>query len=155
MVAVSLTTLMSTTCEKDDTDPDICNGIVTATASGDIEQTFCFDQLSTYTYEPTNYITLWAREESTDIGFDIQVTAVNNQAVTPGTYNCGSGEPGFVEFIIEDMENPNGDFYKSQSGTITITQASESKFNATFNVVVVGYYDSKTANFSGTVSYSK
>ena len=153
-VALGLTTLMSTTCEKDKTDPITCNGIVTAKVTGDLEQTFCFDNLSSYTYEPTNYISLWARESSTDIGFDIQISAVNNQAITPGTYNCGSGEPGFVEFIIEDEGSSDSDFYKSKSGTITITQASESIFNATFNVVAVGYYNEKTVNYSGTVSFS-
>jgi len=155
IVAIGLTTLMSTTCDKDDTDiPDTCDGIVTATVTGYIDQNFCFDNLNSYTYEPTNSITLWARETVTDIGFDIQINAVNNQQITPGTYNCGSGEPGFVEFIIEDGENANSDFYKSQSGTITITQASESIFKATFNVVAVGYYNNETTNFSGTVDFS-
>jgi len=155
IVALGLTTLMSTKCEKDDPeDPNICNGIVSAIATGNIDQTFCFDNLSTYTYEPSNYITLWARETSTDVGFDIKISAVNNQAVTPGTYNCGSGEPGFVEFIIEDEGSADSDFYKSQSGTITLTQASESTFSATFNVVAVGYYNEKSVNFSGTVDFS-
>jgi len=151
VVAIGLMTLMSTECESEEPIPE-CNGIITATTTGEIEQTFCFDNLNSYTYEPTNYISLWAWESTTDIGFDIKITAVNEQAITPGTYNCGSGEPGFVEFIIEDQNNPDSDFYKSKSGTITLTEASGTNFSATFNVVVEGYYNGKSMTFSGTVN---
>lgn len=155
VVAIGLTTLMSTTCDKDDPDNlDTCNGVVTASVTGYINQDFCFDNLNSYTYEPTEYLTLWARETATDIGFDIRINAVSNQQITPGTYNCGSGEPGFVEFIIEDAGNTGSDFYKSQSGTITLTQASESTFKATFNVVAIGYYNEETTNFSGTIDFN-
>ncbi len=149
-LSLGLITLMSSQCETEDPIPN-CNGIATATATGNIEQTFCFDNVTTYNYDPTTSISFWARESTTDIGFDMSISAVNNQAITPGTYNCGSGEPGFVELILENLTNGENEFYKSQSGTITLTQASESNFSATFNVVAVGYYNGKTINFTGTV----
>ncbi len=150
-LSLGLITLMSSQCETEEPIPD-CNGVVTATATGHFEQTFCFDKLSSYDYNPATSISLWARESTTDIGFDMSISADKNKSITPGTYNCGNGEPGFVEIIIEDQTIDNHDFYKSKSGTITITQATETSFNATFNVVAVGYYNGETINLSGTVN---
>jgi len=150
-LSLVLITLMSTQCETEEPTPE-CNGIVKVTATGHFDQTFCFDGLISYDYDPTTRISLWARESSTDIGFDMSISAVDSQSITPGTYNCGSGEPGFVEIIIEDQTNVYHDFYKSKSGTITITQASETNFSATFNVVAVGYYNDETINLTGTVN---
>jgi len=147
VVSLGVMILMSTTCKKDD-DPAGCSGVASATATGEISQSFCFDVVTTYKYDPANYISFWARETSSDFGFDLSVYAQNDQNVTPGTYQCGPDNPGFVELITA----MDGDFYKSQSGTITISSANESSISGSFNVVAEGYYNKKTINFSGTFS---
>lgn len=147
VISLGIMTLMSTTCKKDD-DPAGCSGVASATSTGEISQSFCFDIVTSYHYDPVNYISFWARETSSDYGFDISVYAQNDQSITPGTYQCGSDNPGFVELITSH----DGDFYKSKSGTVTITSANETSISGSFNVVAEGYYNKKTINFSGTFS---
>lgn len=153
VVAVGLLTLMSSTCNKEN-EPDApanCTGYVTASASGTISGNYCFDKLTTFTYQPNSYVTLWAAQGD-EMGFDVRLNSVNDQALVPGTYNCGSGEPGFVELIYENMADPGqNEFYKSQSGTLTVTKVDADSFEATFNVVAVGYYNKLSINFSGSV----
>lgn len=148
VISFGLMTLMSTTCDKNDPDPGNCTGVVSASASGFFTQSFCFDDVTSYTFEPENRISFWARETSTDFGMDVSVYAKDGIPVSTGTYNCGSGEQGFVELITAQ----DGDFYKSQSGTLTITSASATSFKATFNVTAQGYYNKETITFSGTIS---
>jgi hypothetical protein len=147
-VTLGLTTLMSTTCKKDEPAAAACDGVVSATATGEIDQIFCFDLVTTYNYDPANYISLWAHESSSNFSFDCSVNSENGQSVTPGTYQCGPDNPGFVELINEQ----DGDFYKSQSGTLTITSASETNITGSFSVVAKGYYNNKTINFNGNFS---
>lgn len=150
-IAIGLMTLMSTTCEKDDPDnpdPNTCDGFVTATASGNISTNFCFDILNTYENTNNESATLNVRQEGNpEYACGIYVYTLNG----PGTYNCGYDEPCFIELILHGDDN---EFYKSQSGTLTITQVDEANFKATFNVVTVGYYNEQTVNFSGTVSFN-
>lgn len=150
-MALAFITLTSTTCNKSDDPTPECNGVAAATATGFIEQSFCFDNVTTYNYDPTNYISFWARESSSSFGFDVSINAVDGQAVTTGTYQCGSGNPGFVELIFEDQNSGDSDFYKSQSGSITITVASETNFKASFDVTAKGYYNGESIHFSGTI----
>lgn len=150
-IALGMMTLMSTTCSKtEDGDPAGCSGYVNATASGTVSENFCFDALTTFTYEPNSYVTLWARESDTDIGFDCQLSSDNGAALVPGTYNCGPGEVGFVELIFEG-DNGN-EFYKSKSGTLSVTQADANSFKGSFSVTCVGYYNGESINFSGSFS---
>ncbi|NOY51273.1 MAG: hypothetical protein GXO88_12030, partial [Chlorobi bacterium] len=62
VITLGLTTLMSTTCKKDEPTAATCDGVASATATGEIDQTFCFDLVTTYNYDPENYISFWARE---------------------------------------------------------------------------------------------
>ncbi len=147
-LSIGLMTLMSTTCKKDEPVAAGCDGVATATATGEIDQTFCFDVVTTYNYDPENYISFWARETSSDFGFDCSVNSENGQPVTPGTYQCGPGNTGFVELITAQ----DGDFYKSISGTLTITSANETSITGSFSVVAKGYYNEKIINLSGSFS---
>ncbi len=147
VVSLGVMILMSTTCKKDD-DPSGCSGVASATATGEISQSFCFDEVTSFNYDPENYISFWAKETSTDYGFDMSVYARDGQNVTTGTYQCGPDNPGFVELITSH----DGDFYKSKSGTVTITSANATSMSGSFNVVCEGYYNKKTINFSGTFS---
>lgn len=67
-----------------------------------------------------------------------------------GTYNCGQGNPGFVELIYEAIDGNEQEFYKSQSGTLTITQVDANHFIGSFDVVALGYYGHESINFKGT-----
>ncbi|PLX10204.1 MAG: hypothetical protein C0598_10960 [Marinilabiliales bacterium] len=147
VISVGIMTLMSTTCDKVE-DPAGCSGVASATATGEISQSFCFDEVTSFTYDPENRLSFWAKETSTDYGFDFSIYAQNDQSITPGTYQCGPDNPGFVELITAQ----DGDFYKSQSGTITISSANQTSMSGSFNVVCEGYYNKKTINFSGTFS---
>jgi len=145
-----LITLMSTTCNKEeDTDPGTCNGYVSATITGDVTGNFCFTDLTTFTYQPNSYVTLWARDGD-KYGFDTRLSSANDAPLIPGTYQCGSGEPGFVEFIYETESGTDNEFYKSKSGTLTVTKVNETSFEGSFNVVAEGYYNKETINYSGT-----
>lgn len=147
---VGLTLLMSTTCEKDDSnDPaGTCDGYVSATTSGELNATLCFDVLVSYEYSSGESLSFVTRQDGEPIySCTIQMSSGNGTFNGPGTYQCGFDEPGYLELDIHGVEN---EFYKAQSGTITITQLDESHFNATFNVVTVGYYNEKTVTIVGT-----
>ena len=150
-LTLGLVTLMSSTCNTtDDATPD-CAGPASATATGEIDQTFCFTNVTIDYYDPENRISVWGRTDNNVYGFDMSVSVTDGQTITTGTYNCGSDNPAFVELIMED---PSGDseFYKSQSGTVTITEASQTTFKATFDVTAVGYYNGKSIHFTGTIN---
>ncbi len=151
-ITIGMMTLMSTTCSKNDDngDPAACTGYVEATAAGFVSGNYCYDALTTFTYQPNSYVTLWARESATDIGFDVRLNSDNGAALAPGTYNCGSGELGFVEMIFEG--GGSNEFYKSQSGTLTVTQVDQNNFKGSFNVSAEGYYNKETISFSGSFS---
>jgi len=159
-IALGLMTLMSTKCEKDDPDtpdPNTCNGIVGASASGNVTQNLCFDELLHFNYESGDLIYFGCRESGASV-YSMTIS-VNTYAaggvsglLVPGTYGCSPDDPGFIELVVHGDED--NEFYKSQSGTITITQMSETIFKATFNVVTVGFYNEQTVNFSGTVDFS-
>lgn len=143
---LGLITLMSSECNNSDpVDPD-CNGIVTATATGNVSGSFCFNKLSNYSFVVNESVNL-----SVSINDDSQYSCF--VSVSPfngaGTYNCGPDEPGYVELV---QHGDGGDFYKSQSGTLTVTQVDDTHFVATFNVVTVGYYNEQTVNYSGSVN---
>ena len=149
VAAIGFVTLMSTTCAKEESnDPGTCTGYVSAKASGDITTDLCFDELNSYNYVPNTSVSLWARSSGSSYGFDISINPNDGSAITPGTYQCGSGF-GFVELIWETDDD--SEFYKSHSGTITVTKINADHFEATFNVVAIGYYNNKTINYSGTV----
>ena len=151
-MALAFITLTSTTCNTSDDPTPECNVVAAATSTDFIEQSFCFDNVTTYNYDPTNYISFWARESNSNYGFDLSINAVNDQTITTGTYQCGSGNPGFVELIMEDINTGDSEFYKSQSGSITITAASETSFKASFDVVAKGYYNGESIHFTGTIN---
>ena len=145
---VGLMIMMSTTCETDDIeDPGTCSGAASAISTGNVEGTYCFDNVTTYTYDPANMVTFWARETNTEMGMDLTVYAPDGGTVSNGTYDCADSE-AFVELITSH----DGEFYKSKSGTVTITNANATNFSASFNVSCEGYYNHKTINFSGTIS---
>lgn len=150
LAAIGLMTLMSTTCNKEENgDPANCTGYVSATASGNVSANLCFDILNSYDYTPNTSVSLWARQTGADYGFDISISPGDGSDITPGTYQCGTG-PGFVELIWET--DTDSEFYKSQSGTITVTKIDADSFEATFNVEAVGYYNKQSITYTGTVS---
>jgi hypothetical protein len=146
-----LTILMSTTCKKDEpNDPSgNCDGYASANASGQISTSLCFNALVSYQYTADESLSFVARQDGDPTySINIQMTSGNGAFNGPGTYSCGFDAPGYVEL---DIHGSDDEFYKAQSGTITITTVDNTHFNATFNVVTVGYYNEKTVNLSGTV----
>lgn len=148
-MSMVLTVFMSTTCEKDDPDPNPggCNAYVTATSTGAISASYCFEVLVSYNYTAGESLNLVTRQDGETIyGCTIQISSAFNG---PGTYNCGFDDPAYIELILHGSDN---EFYKAQSGTLTITQVDASHLTATFNVVTKGYYNQQSLNFTGTVN---
>lgn len=145
-LAIGLITLMSSQCNNDDPDdPASCDGYAKATSSGFINADYCFNALVHYNYEVDQSIMFSARQD----GEPIYACTINVHSFTgTGTYNCGTDEPGFVELVLHGDDN---EFYKSQSGTVTITQFDDLHLEASFNVTAVGYYNEETINFTGSV----
>ncbi len=147
-----MVTLMSTTCSKTDDpqNPD-CSGYIQATATGNINQSYCFDDNPQYVYDEENERLNFSAIVTIDgviYGCDVSV-----MPFTVGTQNyvCGFDVPGGVELILH---GDNQEFYQSQSGSLTITEADATHLKATFNVVTKGYNNGKTVNLQGSVNYS-
>ena len=139
---------MSTTCEKDDPDePSGCEGIAAASATGYITQSFCFDALVTYEYELNGNCQFTARQSGDpEYAYSFRIYEFTGN----GTYNCGPDQDAFSELILHGADN---EFYKAQSGTVTITEYSLSGMKATFNLVTKGYYNDEIVNISGVVDF--
>ena len=148
-IAVGLTLLMSTKCEKDDPDnPTTCEGIVSATASGYVNADFCFDALVTYENNDNQDLYFTVRQDGEPIySCTIDIAVLDG----PGTYNFAVDSPYYIELVVHGDEN---EFYKGQSGSITISQVDAANFVASFNAVTLGYYNEQTVNFSGSVNFS-
>ena len=145
---LGLVTLMGTTCNKENNPPDDnCTGYIQATASGFIEQSFCFDSSPQYTFDESNGILNFSANVTIDsVTYSCDVSV--NPYSGPDTYNCGNENPGYVELILHGSNN---EYYKSQSGTVTVTEADATHFKATFSVETKGYYNEQTVNISGSV----
>ena len=151
LVVAGLTTLMSTTCDKNN-DPDpSCDAIISVSVSGSINENYCFPDLVSYDYYPNERVSIVARLSDTDFTrMNVSVADYDGAFTGPGTYGCTPDEPGYVELIFEETDG--NEFYKSQSGSITITQCDANNFKASFDVQAKGYYNEQTVSFSGTVS---
>ena len=144
-LALGLITLMSSECNNSDPVDPSCDGIIVASATGFLTESFCFDILVTYDYKGADGIDIAARQEGdVEYAFAINLYGYNG----PGTYNLGPESHGFAELIIHGDDN---EFYKVQSGTLSITEADASTMKATFSIVTVGYYNGQTVNISGSV----
>ncbi len=142
--------LMSASCNKDESDDPggSCTGFISATATGELNATLCMEALVSYDYTEGESLSLIARQDGEPIySCTIQLRSYAGPITGVGTYTCGLDEVGYVELDIHGAEN---EFYKAQSGTITVTQLNATNFQATFNVVTKGYYNGKTLNLSGT-----
>lgn len=154
-VSIGLMTLMSTTCEKDDPDnPGDCSGIASASATGEVNSTFCFDEQLHFNYEEGDLIFFGCKQNGDPIytlTVSVNTYGVNGDPglLVPGTYDCGADGAGYVEM---DMHGEDNEFYKSKSGSVTITEMSESTFKATFNVITEGYNNGGIVTLSGTVN---
>jgi hypothetical protein len=150
-LALGLITLMSSQCNNDsDSDPvdPGCNGIVSVTASGSIHGNLCFDKVVEYSFVPNESVNL-SVTKSIETKYSCFVSVNSLTGAGTGTYNCGNGEPGYVELVYHGEES---EFYKPKSGTITVTQLDDTHFKATFDVVLSGFYHDQTVNLTGTVS---
>ena len=146
-ITVGLTTLMSTTCKKDEPEtPVTCNGFVSASSTGKIINTYCFNALVSYDYVSGESLSLLCRQDGDPI-YSCLISI--NPVVGPGTYNVSSIDPGYVELNVHGDEN---EFYKSEQGTITITEISSTTIKGTFSVTTVGYYNKATVNVTGSFS---
>jgi len=141
-------------CKKEDNGDNNnsdCNSYVSATSSGFVAQDFCFDQLVEYNFNAGQTVALTVNQQGDPIySCMVQIGTTNDPFTGPGTYQCGGDEAGYVELIIHGTEN---EFYKTVSGTITVTEASENTFKATFNVTLKGYNNGETVTLNGTVKY--
>lgn len=152
-IAIGLVSLMSTTCSKDDqNDPNggTCTGSVSAKTTGNLTADYCFDVLVSYEYVTNQSLSLVCRQDGDPIySCSISLNASNGNFTGPGTYNCGFDEVGYVELDIHGNDN---EYYKAQSGTITITEVDETHFVGSFSVSTIGYYNGKTVSFTGTIN---
>jgi hypothetical protein len=142
--------LMSASCNKDESDDPggSCTGYVSATASGELNATLCMEALVSYDYVDGESLSFITRQDGEPIySCTIQLRSYAGPITGVGTYNCGLDEVGYVELDIHGTDN---EFYKAQSGTLTVTQLDATNFQATFNIVAKGYYNGKTLNLSGT-----
>jgi len=146
---LGLATLMSSTCNnnsEDSPDPE-CDGYIQATSTGIINNTFCFDSSPEYIYNEADQRVNFNASVTID-----EVSYICDVSVYPYTgaksYDCAPDKPGYVELVIHGNES---EFYKSQSGTLTITQADATHLKATFDVIIKGYYNQETASLKGTV----
>ena len=148
-----LMTLMSTTCNTEDDDPanPDCNGYAQMTATGYINNTFCFDDNPQFSYEEDNQLVIFSAIVTID-GIIYSCGITINDFTGTKSYTCGPDNPGYVELIIHGDEN---EFYKSQSGTLNVTQAGADDFVATFDVTAKGYYNGETVTLKGSVSRIK
>lgn len=140
-------------CKKDDDsgNPD-CNSYISASATGFVTQDFCFSKLAGYNYQDGHSVAITANQEG-DVVYSCMVEIGTDASpfTGPGTYQCGGDKAGYVELIIHGKTE--NEFYKPTSGTITVTEAANNSFKATFNVTLVGYYNQQTVTLSGTVKY--
>lgn len=147
-IGVGLTALMSTTCKKDEPDnPDNCQGNSSATATGYLSSSFCFDVLTTYEFDPNGELSFVSRQ-SGEPEYALSFKIYDYQGLK--TYNCGPDQEGYAELIVHGTDN---EFYKAQSGTVTISEVSETSLKAKFSFVCKGYYNEESVNLIGNVDY--
>jgi hypothetical protein len=148
VLGFGLSALMSTTCKKDDPDnPDTCQGNTSATASGYLNSSFCFDVLVTNEYDSNGELSFVTRQSGdTEYAFSFKIYDFQGTK----TYNCGPDQDGYAELIVHGSDN---EFYKAQSGTVTITEVSETSLKANFSFVCKGYYNKESVNLSGNVDF--
>ena len=146
---IGLTTLMSTTCNKESNPPanPNCSGIAQVTISGFISGNYCFEKLNEYVFDQNNNsIRFGATATEGNNTYSIYVNIYTYTGTQ--TYNCGPDEAGYVEL---DMHGDQSEFYKTQSGTVTVSKADADHFEATFNVTTKGYNNKESVTLSGSV----
>ena len=139
-------------CKKDEDsgNPD-CNSYISASSSGFITQDFCFSNLVDFKYTDGKSVEITANQDGDPVySCMVEIGTEQYPFTGAGTYQCGGDQAGYIELIIHGTEN---EFYKPVSGTITVTEASQNSFKATFNVTLKGYYNEQTVSLSGTVKY--
>jgi hypothetical protein len=153
VLTVMFVFLLNASCQKDDNTGgnDTCNGVISVKASGALDDNICFINSSDFGYTENERVYLSASGNNQTYGFDVSVVANDGTFTGPGTYNCGQDQPGFVELVIHGNEN---EFYKSISGTITITEVDQNRFKGSFNVEAKGYYNQQGVTLSGTFNYT-
>ena len=146
--------LSSTSCNKDDDETDegnsSCNGYVSASISGAIDATICLDRYVSYINNSNETVTLTVGETNS-ITYSMFIQARDNFGGT-GTFSCGMNEKGYVEL---DIHGDNSEFYKSTSGTLTITKVDASSFEGKFDVTCKGYNNGKEVKLTGWFKYNK
>jgi len=145
---LGLVTLMSSTCNnsEDPPNPD-CNGYIQATSTGIINNTFCFDSNPQYVYSEENQrVNFSAIVTIDEVVYSCNVSVY--PFTGPNSYNCGPDNQGYVELVVHGNES---EFYKSQSGTLTISRADATHLTATFDVTTKGYYNQETGSLKGSV----
>ena len=152
----SLLIFTASSCDDDNNNstptPPSCQGIVSASATGYVSATICCNVAGQFYYVEGEKVELWANQEGEpNYGVVVNALSYDGGFTGAGIYNCGPNDIGYVELIIHGNEN---EFYKSQSGTLYITQVNTNILVATFDVIAVGYYNGETINFSGSVSYA-
>ncbi|MCF6171772.1 MAG: hypothetical protein L3J66_12405 [Bacteroidales bacterium] len=144
-LALGLITLMSSECNTSDPVEPACGGFASATSTGFIAQSFCFDVLVTYDFNGTEGFDFTARQEGdVEYAFSINLWGYNG----PGTYDISPESHGFAELIIHGDES---EFYKVTSGSLTVTEADATTMKGTFDIVTVGFYNGETVNITGTI----
>ena len=136
----------------DNDDNDSCDGIVSASATGYLTEDYCFTDLSDFIYRNGDRVLISAGNTEDSIFCTVEVGTDSLPYTGAGTYKCGGNEAGYVELIYHSGQ---GEFYKPDSGSVTITAADSTSMKASFDVYLKGYYNGQTINLKGTVKYSR
>ncbi len=159
-IAVSSLLLMSTTCDKQNDGPDICDGPAQITVSGEINNSYCFDEVANYQLNEEFNISMDAWSGSggdllngaTDLAMlyiRLGNSTINSSPGT-GTFECGGHDkPAFIQL---GFHGTNDEFYNSVSGSINVTKLNQNEFSATFTVSASGVYSGESVSITGTVN---
>lgn len=152
IIAVSLLTLLSTTCEKNNDEPQNCDGIVSLQVSGDMSKNYCLNEVINDELGELYNFTVRLILDNEAISIFITLGDADTPPGT-GTFNCGTATNAFVQMVIHD--SPDEGFYNAQSGSITVTQLDNTGFKASFSVQAKELYNDKNVNLTGTIHYEK
>ncbi len=140
--------------KKDDDNPDpaTCNGPAQVTVSGAINGSYCLQEVTTFAYDDHIQISIVSTTTNGESVMLFANVGYAGEGLNPGTgtYQCGGENPGFVQL---GFHGSTEEFFNSTSGTLTITEISETSMKASFNVTSKGYYDNQIVTVSGTINH--
>lgn len=152
--------LMSTTCEKQNDEPDICDGPAQISVSGEINDSYCFTEVANQSMGDQFTISMdaWSgtggdlQNGATDLAMLGVYIGNSDLGIAPGTgtFECGGNDkPAFIQL---GFHGTNHEFYNSVSGSINVTKLNQNEFAATFTINATGVYSDNNVSITGTIN---